>query len=403
MKSPNTCAVIGGGPAGLMAAETLATAGCAVTVFDRMPSLGRKLLMAGIGGLNLTHSENLEDFQNRYRGSAVLRPMIDGFDPGELRAWCEALGQETFVGSSGRVFPTAFKASPLLRAWLRRLEEQGVTFRPRHSWRGWQGDAVTFDTPEGLVEIQADATLLALGGASWSRLGSDGEWKSVLASSGIAIVPFKPSNCGFTTGWAQFVGNRFAGTPLKAITFTFGGETLRSEAVVTTNGIEGSAIYALSPHLRDSIEATGSAVLRVDFKPDTTVKELAEKFNRTRRGDSLSNRLRKIGLSAAAVAILREGRRPVPEAAEALAAAIKSAPIMLTGIVGLERAISSAGGVNADGLDDTLMLRAKPGVFVSGEMLDWEAPTGGYLLQGCFASGRWAAKGMLGWLESSKP
>lgn len=403
MKSPKTCAVIGGGPAGLIAAETLAAAGCAVTVYDRMPSLGRKFLMAGIGGLNLTHSENIDAFQNRYRGTAMLRPMIDAFGPSELRAWCQGLGQDTFVGSSGRVFPKTFKASPLLRAWLGRLEEQGVSFRARHQWLGWRDGALVFETPEGDHEAEADTTLLALGGASWPRLGSDGAWRDVLESSGIATVPFKPSNCGFTTGWEEYVGSRFAGTPLKAVTFTFGGETIRSEAVVTTNGIEGSAVYALSPLLRDSIDSTGAAVLHADFKPDTTAQELADKFSRTRRGDSLSNRLRKLGLSAAAVAILREGVRPMPEDHAALVAAIKSVPITLIGIAGLERAISSAGGVYADGLDDNLMSHAKPGVFVAGEMLDWEAPTGGYLLQGCFASGRWAANGMLGWLGSSRP
>ena len=403
MNFSKTCAVIGGGPAGLMAAETLTSAGCAVALYDRMPSLGRKFLMAGIGGLNLTHSEDLEAFQNRYYGSAVLRPMIDDFRPSELRAWSEALGQETFIGSSGRIFPTAFKASPLLRAWLRRLEEQGVIFHTRHRWLGWRDGALIFETPEGNREVRTDATLLALGGASWPRLGADGAGLDILETSDVSTSPFKPSNCGFTTGWEQYVGRRFAGAPLKAVTFTFGGETIRSEAVVTTTGIEGSAIYALSPRLRGGIEITGSAVLHVDFKPDATVQELAEKFNRTRRGDSLSNRLRKLGLNAVAIAILREGVRPLPEGAEALATAIKSVPITLTGIAGLERAISSAGGVHADSLDDTLMLRAKPGVFVAGEMLDWEAPTGGYLLQGCFASGRWAAKGMLGWLASSKP
>jgi len=400
---PKTCAVIGGGPAGLMAAETLAIAGCAVTVYDQMPSFGRKFLMAGIGGLNLTHSEDIDVFQNRYRGTPSLRPMIEAFGPGELRAWCEALEQETFIGSSGRIFPTAFKASPLLRAWLRRLEEQGVTFRSRHRWLGWRGDALVFDSPEGQSETQPDATLLALGGASWPRLGSDGAWAKILEASAIKTAPFKPSNCGFVTGWQTYVGSRFAGSPLKASTFSFGGVMIRSEAVVTTNGIEGSAIYALSPLLRDCIEATGSAVLHVDFKPDLPDSDLTKKLSRPRRGDSLSNRLRKTGLSAVAIAILREGVRPLPEDAKALAAAIKSTPITLNGISGLERAISSSGGVDAAALDERLMLNGKPGVFVAGEMLNWEAPTGGYLLQGCFASGRWAANGMLGWLGSSKP
>jgi len=403
VNSPTTCAVIGGGPAGLMAAETLSAAGCAVMIFDQMPSFGRKFLMAGIGGLNLTHSENIETFLKRYRGPTSLRPMIDAFGPSALQAWCEGLGQETFIGSSGRVFPTAFKASPLLRAWLRRLEEQGVIFRPRHRWAGWQGDALIFETPEGQLETQPDATILALGGASWPRLGSDGAWQKILKASTIDTVPFEPSNCGFVTGWQEYVGSRFAGTPLKAATFSFGGETIRSEAVITAKGIEGSAIYALSSVLRDRLNATGSATLHADFKPDLSVHDLAEKLNRTRRRDSLSNRLRKLGLSAAAIAVLREGLRPLPEETTALATAIKSVPITLTGISGLERAISSAGGVDASAVDERLMLRAKPGVFVAGEMLDWEAATGGYLLQGCFASGRWAANGMVGWLGSSKP
>jgi len=398
-----TCAVIGGGPAGLMAAETLASAGCVVTVYDQMPSFGRKFLMAGIGGLNLTHSEEVGAFQDRYRGDVSLRSMIGAFKPNDLCAWCEGLQQETFIGSSGRVFPKAFKASPLLRAWLRRLEGQGVTFRPRHHWRGWREGALVFDTPNGSFETEPSATLLSLGGASWPRLGSDGVWREILTKCSVATNPFRPSNCGFVTGWQQHVGNRFAGAPLKALTFSFAGETVRSEAVVTTNGIEGNAIYALSPLLRDSIEATGSAVLLVDFKPDATTADLIEKLNRKRRGDSVSNQLRKLGLSAAAIAILREGVKPLPGDIVKLAQVIKSVPITVTKVAGLDRAISSVGGICANAVDERLMLRSKPGVFVAGEMLDWEAPTGGYLLQGCFASGRWAAKGLLGWLCSSKP
>jgi len=320
-----------------------------------------------------------------------------------LRAWCEALGQEVFIGSSGRVFPVAFKASPLLRAWLRRLEEQGVSFRPRHYWTGWQDDKLCFETSEGPLEIYSDATVLALGGASWPRLGSDGSWRSMLETSGVAAKPFKPSNCGFLIGWGQHVGERFAGTPIKSAVFNFGGESIRGEAMITRDGIEGGAIYALSPQLRDAIERDGSAVFNVDFKPDNSASDLAAKLSRKRRGDSLSNRLRKLGLPIAAIAILREGVRRLPGDDDGLASAIKSVPITLKGVCGLGRAISSAGGIGADELDERMMLRSRPGVFIAGEMLDWEAPTGGYLLQGCFASGRWAANGLMGWLASSNP
>jgi len=398
-----TVAIIGGGPAGLMAAETLASAGCTVTIYDQMPSLGRKFLMAGIGGLNLTHSEEIERFLNRYRGSISLQSMIEAFGPDDLRAWCEDLGQEIFLGSSGRIFPKVFKASPLLRAWLGRLDELGVTVCLRHRWAGWDGDALLFDTPDGPVQTKPEATLLAMGGASWPRLGSDGAWQAILQDNKLDTLPFKPSNCGFLTGWRGYVGERFAGTPLKSVDFSFGAETVRGEAMVTKDGIEGGAIYALSPLLRDAIERDGSAVMHVNFKPDTLTEDLAEKLRNPRRGDSLANRLRKLGLPPAAIAILREGVRPLPENEDALAAAIKAVPINLNGVCDLNRAISSAGGIGSPALDDHLMFHAKPGVFVAGEMLDWEAPTGGYLLQGCFASGRWAAKGMLTWLGSSNP
>jgi len=382
----STCAVIGGGPAGLVAAETLAGSGCAVTVYDQMPSLGRKFLMAGIGGLNLTHSEPILKFEARYRGSVRLSQMIEAFEPQDLRDWCEALGEETFVGSSGRVFPKSFKASPLLRAWLRRMTEKGVTMKTRHRWIGWREGALLFQTHQGEVQDKPDAVVLALGGASWPRLGSDGAWENILRAKEVDMARLRPSNCGFITGWQKHVGGRFAGTPLKSVAFSFDNETVLGEAVITEDGIEGGAIYALSAPLRDRIDNDGEAVLMVDFKPDIDPLKLANRLTRTRAGDSLSNRLRKVGLSAAAIAIMREGLHPLPDDPEKLAVAIKAVPIKLQGIRPIMRAISTAGGITADSVGDDLMLTACPGVFVAGEMMDWEAPTGGYLLQGCFAN-----------------
>jgi uncharacterized flavoprotein (TIGR03862 family) len=398
---PKSCAVIGGGPAGLMAAETLAEAGCLVTVYDRMPSFGRKLLMAGVGGLNLTHSEGMEAFLSRYRGMP-LDSMVEAFPPAALRGWCEDLGQETFVGSSGRVFPKSLKASPLLRAWLRRLSELGVQSRLRHRWTGWQGDALVFDAPDGPVEAVHDAAILALGGASWAKLGSDGAWSRIVEEAGVATAPFKPANCGFEVGWREHVGAKFAGTPMKSIALSFGDRMVRGEAMVSETGIEGGAVYALSPDLRDAIDATGSARLIIDLKPDNDVSRLAARLEGGRAGDTVTSRLRKVGLPPVSIAVLREGVRPLPRDPFALAEAIKAVPIMLTGTGGMARAISSAGGVRAEAIDPALMLRAKPGCFVAGEMLDWEAPTGGYLLQACFASGRAAAKGALDWLAGPK-
>ena len=402
MSVPKSCAVIGGGPAGLMAAETLAEAGCLVTVYDRMPSFGRKLLMAGVGGLNLTHSEGLEAFLSRYRG-LPLGSMVEAFPPDALRGWCEDLGQETFVGSSGRVFPKSLKASPLLRAWLRRLAELGVQPRLRHRWTGWRGDALAFDAPDGPVEAVHDAAILAMGGASWAKLGSDGAWSGIVEQAGVATAPFKPANCSFEVDWREHVGAKFAGTPMKSMALSFGDRMVRGEAMVSETGIEGGAVYALSPDLRDAIDATGSARLIIDLKPDNDLAELAARLEGGRQKDTVTSRLRKVGLPPVSIAVLREGVRPLPQDPFALAEAIKAVPIMLTGTGGMARAISSAGGVRAEAIDPALMLRAKPGCFVAGEMLDWEAPTGGYLLQACFASGRAAAKGALDWLEAPKP
>ncbi len=401
--SPPRVAVIGGGPAGLMAAEALGRAGAAVTVYDRMPSLGRKLLMAGRGGLNLTHSEDFGRFVSRYGGAApALRPMIEAFRPEDLRAWCEGLGQETFVGSSGRVFPKAFKASPLLRAWLLRLEGLGVRFALRHRWQGWDeaGRLVFTDASGETVTVQPDATILALGGASWPRLGSDGGWTALLSGRGIALSPLRPANMGFTLSWSEVLRSRFEGEPLKRIALTFEGITVRGEAIVTADGIEGGAVYALSARLRDAIDREGAATLALDLRPDLSLEALAQRLGAPRKGQSASTFLRKAaGLSPLGIALLRESSPALPAEPEALARLIKAVPLILTGTKSLDRAISTAGGVPFAETDEHLMLRRLPGVFVAGEMLDWEAPTGGYLLQATFATGIAAARGVLAFLR----
>jgi len=398
-------AVIGGGPAGLMAAERLAGTGVTVTVYDRMASVGRKFLLAGRGGLNLTHSEPLKDFLGRYSPpNKQLRAAIEAFPPERVRAWCEALGQETFVGSSGRVFPKAMKASPLLRAWLRRLQGEGVTFAMRHRFIGWQDGALAFARPDGnIVTDTPEATVLALGGASWPRLGSDGGWVAVLAGAGVAIAPLRPANCGFLAPWSESFRNRRAGAPLKRIAVTFAEQTVRGEAVITADGLEGGAIYGVSAPLREAIMARGEAVLSIDLRPDLAEAELAAHIARGRRKESLSTSLRKTAkLSPAAIDLLREaavhqgirlGELPVAE----LARLIQAVPVRLTGIAGIARAISTAGGVSFAEIDGNFMLRKLPGVFIAGEMLDWEAPTGGYLLQASFATGFAAAEGAIAW------
>ncbi|MBL0403378.1 TIGR03862 family flavoprotein [Microvirga aerilata] len=396
--SPPEAAIVGGGPAGLVAAEVLARAGVAVTVYDRMPSVGRKLLMAGRGGLNLTHSEEFERFLSRYaEAQPQLRPLIEAFRPEDLRAWCEGLGQETFVGSSGRVFPKAFKASPLLRAWLQRLEALNVRFALRHRWQGWDEDgALVFTDAAGEpVRTQPDATILALGGASWPRLGSDGTWADLLAQRGIPVRPLRPANMGFTLPWSPFM-RRHEGEPLKRIALAFEGTTVRGEAIVTADGIEGGAVYALSGPLRDAVEQRGSATVHVDLRPDVSHEILVPKLAAPRKGQSASTFLRKAaGLSPVGIGLLREASPALPSEPEALARLIKAVPLTLASTQSLDRAISSAGGVPFGELDAHLMLRRMPGVFVAGEMLDWEAPTGGYLLQATFATGIAAARGVL--------
>jgi hypothetical protein len=400
-------AVIGAGPAGLMAAEALAQGGIRATVFDGMPSAGRKFLMAGRGGLNLTHSEPLPVFLARYREAALrLEPAISAFPPDRLRTWSEALGQKTFVGSSGRVFPESFKASPLLRAWLRRLDSQGVQFAFRHRWIGWHDRGLRFQTPDGERLVEARATVLALGGASWPRLGSDGAWTELLAAKGIAIAPLRPANCGFTVAWSGLFTDRFEGQPLKGDEFRFGDQTVRGEAIVTRTGIEGGAIYGLSAELREAIATTGEATLSIALRPDLDTGDLAKRLSAPRGKQSLSNFLRKAAnLSPLAIGLLQEaaiasGQPLASLPPEDLAALINAVPVKLTGVAPITRAISTAGGIAFDELDDHYMLRKLPGVFAAGEMLDWEAPTGGYLLQASFATGAAAGRGAGKWLPA---
>ncbi|RZJ03372.1 MAG: TIGR03862 family flavoprotein [Brevundimonas sp.] len=402
MTEMKTVHVIGAGPAGLMAAERLAQGGVKVVVHEAMPSVARKFLMAGRGGLNLTHSERMEGFVGRYAAaSGTAAAWLERFSPTHLIGWAEGLGQATFTGSSGRVFPRAMKASPLLRAWLARLNGLGVEVRTRSRCSGFRrnddGMEWVFDTPEGQVVERPDAVVLAMGGASWPRLGSDGAWTGML--EGVEVAPFRPSNVGFDVEWSEVFAERFAGQPLKPAAMSHGDQTVRGEAMLTRYGIEGGAVYALSAGLRDAIERDGTAVLTVDLRPDLSVEALAGRLAKPRGKDSVTNWLRKAGgLSAPAVGLLREIPGELPAGSDKLAKRIKAVRLTLTGVQGLARAISSAGGVRLDQLDEGLMLSAMPGVFAAGEMLDWEAPTGGYLLQASMASGVVAADGVMRWL-----
>ena len=393
---PSVVAVIGGGPAGLMAAETIARAGHAVTIYDRMPALGRKLLMAGRGGLNLTHSEPQEVLLRRYGQAAIsLSRSINAFGPDALVAWCHELGQPTFVGSSGRVFPRALKASPLLRAWLARQSGLGVRAALRHRWTGWTEDgALAFATPDGPSEPRAAAVVLACGGASWPRLGSDGAWTKALPE--LTIHPLRPANCGFLVDWSAPFRSRFEGQPLKRVVISFAGSTARGEATITAGGIEGGAIYALSAAIRDGCPA----LVSIDLRPDLSAAELARRVGGPRGSLSLSNFLRKAaGLPPVAIGLVQEAlHAPSPAGPPDLATLIKAVPLLLTAPDAIARAISTNGGIDWDELDEHLMLHRRPGVFAAGEMLDWEAPTGGYLLQACFSTGAAAGRGAVAWL-----
>lgn len=394
-------AIIGAGPAGLFAAEVIANAGHRVSIYERMPSPARKFLLAGRGGLNLTHSEPLERFLTRYGESAdEVRMAVETFPPERLIAWANDLDAQTFVGTSGRVFPKAMKASPLLRAWLRRLDSLGVSIKPRHRWVGFNDTgALVFETTNGQLTITPDAALFALGGGSWPKLGSDGAWVDQFRNTGITITPLEPANCGVLVSWSEVFKSRFEGLALKRIALSIASTTVRGEAVVTANGLEGGAIYALGPHIRATLGDGKSATLIVDLKPDLTQPALAERLGRRRSGETLTNFLRKAAhLDPIAVALLREGNAALPDSADALAARIKALPLQVVGMTDIDRAISTAGGVTWTALDENLMLKDRPGLFVAGEMLDWEAPTGGYLLQGTFATAASAANGLLGWL-----
>jgi len=391
-----------------MAAEALSGAGLRVTVYDAMPSAGRKFLMAGRGGLNLTHSEPLEAFLDRYRAARpALEAAINAFPPDSLRQWSEALGQPTFVGSSGRVFPESFKASPLLRAWLRRLAARNVTLALRHRWIGWDADGrLLFQTAEGSRTVDARATILALGGASWPRLGSDGGWVEALTAKGVAISPLRPANCGFVVAWSDIFRDRFEGQPLKGVTLTSGRQTMKGDVIITRTGLEGGAIYALSAELRDAIAKSGATTLYIALRPDLSEDSLSARLSATRGNQSFTNFLRKAtSLPPPAIGLMQEAAIrtgiSLPQLPlDPLVEFINAVPVRLTGTAPIARAISSAGGIAFDELDADFMIRRLPGVFAAGEMLDWEAPTGGYLLQACFATGVAAGKGVLKWLTA---
>ncbi|RON71685.1 NAD(FAD)-utilizing dehydrogenase [Pseudomonas fluorescens] len=400
-------AIIGGGPAGLMAAEVLSQAGIRVDVYDGMPSVGRKFLLAGVGGMNITHSEAYPAFLSRYAERAPqIAPLLRGFDADALCQWIHELGIETFIGSSGRVFPTDMKAAPLLRAWLKRLRDSGVVIHTRHRWLGWDASgALRIASPQGEISVNPDATLLALGGGSWSRLGSDGAWMLPLEQRGVDLAPLQPSNCGFEVqAWSELMVSKFAGAPLKNIAIGLNDDIPRlGECVITATGIEGSLIYALSAPIREAINGYGAAVIHIDLLPGRPVDKLQAALSKPRGSRSMAKHLHsQVGIDGVKAALLRELTDAETFADPALLArAIKALPLTLVKTRPLDEAISSAGGVRFEAMDERLMLKALPGVFCAGEMLDWEAPTGGYLLTGCFASGRAAGQGIVQWFKSS--
>lgn len=408
----HTVAVIGGGPAGLMAAETLRAAGLQVDLYDAKGSVGRKFLIAGKGGMNLTHSDPFDVFITRYyERRDEVAAWLRGFGAEALRAWARDLGVETFVGTSGRVFPSDLKAAPLLRGWVRRLREQGVRFHVQHRWLGWNGTgALRFATPDGEIAVQPDATVLAMGGGSWPELGSDGAWVEPLEAEGVAIAPLQPSNCGFDIGWSEHLATRFAGEPMKPVVAHWHdangvAHQRQGECVLTTTGIEGSLVYALSPMLREAIARDGHATLVLDLLPGRREADLARRLAKPRGSRSLSEHLRReAGVAGIRAALLYEVLDKATLADPArIARTLKRFPFRLRRTRPIAEAISSAGGVSLDAVDKHSMLRALPGVFAAGEMLDWEAPTGGYLLTACFASGRHAAHGVIDWLAQRSP
>jgi len=404
-----TIAIIGGGPAGLMAATHLARSlgpAADITVFEHMPSPARKFLLAGCGGLNLTHSTPMPDFLNAYGDAAAhLAPALAKFSPEDLRKFADGFDEATFVGSSGRVFPKSFKASPLLRGWLRDMQTLGVSFKRRHRWLGWgEHGTLKFETPEGRIEISADVTILALGGASWAKLGSDGHWVETLRNAGIDVAALEPSNCGFDLEWSPHFAAQHAGAPLKSVQFNCGEQSLRGEAIVTANGLEGGAIYALSRAFRRQIKTHHVATLTLDLRPDVSLDSLKSRLSAPRNGQSGSSFLRKAGLSPVQIGLLREVLgKDLPSNADVLARAIKTLTLKIIAPRPIDRAISSAGGVRFQELDAHLMLRKIPGVFVCGEMLDFDAPTGGYLLQAAFSTGVLAADGAIALATASAP
>lgn len=407
-QSAQRVAIIGGGPAGLIAAEILSQHGLAVDLYDAMPSVGRKFLLAGVGGMNLTHSEAFEQFSSRYyERSDLLRPLLKQFGAEQIREWALALGIETFVGSSGRVFPVSLKAAPLLRGWLHRLRKQGVQFHVRHKWKGWRGDNdLVFDTPAGEVNIVVDAVLLALGGGSWARLGSDGSWVPLLQQRGVEVAPLKPANCGFNVEWSEFFRTKFAGQPVKSVLAGVVSKTgshaaIQGEFTVSADGVEGGLIYALSAAIRNALERDGVATLQLDLAPGKSLEKLQQELAKPRGSKSMANHLRaRAGLEGVKAGLLREFLSAEEFHNPALlAAAIKAFNLKLVSARPLDEAISSAGGVAFEAMDEQLMLKNLPGYFCAGEMLDWEAPTGGYLLTACFATGLQAAHGIVRWLK----
>lgn len=405
---PPNVAVIGGGPTGLMAAEVLLNGGIRVDLYDAMPSVGRKFLVAGKGGLNFTHSEPHDQFLSRYgQRCKQLEPLIEAFGPDALCSWFQDLGFETFVGSSRRVFPKNMKAAPVLRAWIKRLLASGLSLHLRHRWCGWDTDkGLRFETPEGERIVHPDAVVLALGGGSWARLGSTGAWVPLLQQRGVSVVPLKPSNCGFNVAWSDHLRQRFSGQPLKSVVLSFTNSQgilfrRQGECMITETGIEGSLIYALSAPIRDEIDAKKRAVIHLDLAPDWPEQRLLDRLSRDRGSRSMASHLEKsVGIKGLKAVLLREcvSKQDFTDPVR-LASSIKNLPVSLVSTRPIDEAISTAGGVTFESLDQHLMIRSLPGIFCAGEMLDWEAPTGGYLLTACFSSGYAAGLGVLKWMK----